>query len=397
MNNHTRHQFRNGVISLIALVAVLLCGVFAPLYANAAKTNSKIDGLNSKLDQLDDQKKQLESDIADAKDQKADAVEQKNQLDSEIANLEEQITTINGIIEELDADLVVKDAQVADLEVQIDEKYELFKKRMRSSYEQGPISVLSVFFSSEDFSQMLTQIDIVSEILNYDNELITSLEQSKQQLTDARAEVAENKETQQQARNKLKDREADLNAKIEESNALIAEINSNVADYESEYQKIAKEEDDLEAQLKKELAALNTPSNVYVGGDLIWPLPSQYTTITSRYGYRYHPVLHVNKLHSGNDISAPRGTPIYAINGGTVVTSSSSAAWGNYVVVDHGGGMSSLYAHMTSRSVSKGQKVSQGQTLGTVGNTGWSTGNHLHFEIRINGTPVNSMNYYTKG
>ena len=145
MNNHTRHQFRNGVISLIALVAVLLCGVFAPLYANAAKTNSKIDGLNSKLDQLDDQKKQLESDIADAKDQKADAVEQKNQLDSEIANLEEQITTINGIIEELDADLVVKDAQVADLEVQIDEKYELFKKRMRSSYEPVSYTHLDVY------------------------------------------------------------------------------------------------------------------------------------------------------------------------------------------------------------------------------------------------------------
>lgn len=391
-----RHQRRAGVISCVALLAILICGVFSPLGVGAAKTNDKIDSLNDKLDQLDDEKKELEENISTAKDQRASEIEKKENLDSEIANLEQQIATINELIVELDGEIATKDEQVAQLETEIDEKYEVLKKRMRSSYEQGPVSVLSVFFSSNDFSTMLTQMDIIGEILNYDNQLITSLEQDKTALSDARTQLVGDREQQQQAKDKLNEREVSLETKLQESEALIERINSDVSSYESEYRAIEDEEAKLEKELKEQLEALNTPSNVYVGGDLIWPLPAQYTTISSKYGYRYHPVLHVNKLHSGNDISAPRGTPIYAINSGTVVTSSYSAAWGNYVVVDHGGGFSSLYAHMTARSVSKGQKVTKGQTLGTVGNTGWSTGNHLHFETRVNGTPVNSMNYYTK-
>ena len=109
---------------------------------------------------------------------------------------------------------------------------------------------------------------------------------------------------------------------------------------------------------------------------------------------RFHPVLKVNKLHTGTDIAAPYGAKIVAANAGTVITSTFNAAYGNYVVVDHGGGTTTLYAHMSSRSVSKGQTVTKGQQIGLVGSTGYSTGNHLHFEVRINGSLVNPMGYF---
>ncbi len=156
-----------------------------------------------------------------------------------------------------------------------------------------------------------------------------------------------------------------------------------------------KEEKKLQAEIKKMLEELAKQNSVYVGGTFTWPCPGYYN-ITSEFGMRFHPTLKVNKLHTGMDIGAPRGAKVVAANAGTVIRATTNASYGNYVMIDHGGGYTTLYAHMSVLSVSKGDKVTKGQQVGKVGSTGYSTGNHLHFEVLVGGEWVNPMNYFKK-
>lgn len=383
-------------IQIIAIAAAVLVCVSLPFSGNRAEAASKaqVTSLNNQLDQLDAEKKQLEKELNSAKSQKNSAMAEKKTLDGQVQNLYSQIEVTNSLIAELAAQAEEKQQQADELQAQMDEKLVLFKQRMRASYEEGSISLLEVLFSAKDFSSMLSQMDIIESILDSDKKLIESLARDKAAAEEMRAEILDNKSQQEAAKASLVQKKSELDAKLKESDALLATINSNMSDYEAELKEIAAEEEKIEKELKKVLAALS--ASTYVGGEFIWPLPSAYQTITSRYGMRYHPTLHVNKLHTGTDIGAPNGTSIYAANSGTVITSTYNVAYGNYVVLDHGGGKATLYAHMSQRLVAKGDKVTQGQVIGKVGSTGYSTGNHLHFEIRINGSTVNPMNYFTK-
>jgi Membrane proteins related to metalloendopeptidases len=156
------------------------------------------------------------------------------------------------------------------------------------------------------------------------------------------------------------------------------------------YAEMIEKEEKLLAEYKKAAAELAAQST-YVGGTFMWPLPAANNVITCPYGMRKHPITGVRKLHTGIDLRASTGTKVYAANSGTVTTSGYSSAWGNYIIISHGGGLTTLYAHLSRRSVSKGNKVKRGDIIGYTGNTGYSTGPHLHFEIDKNGTPYDPL------
>lgn len=389
---------RKVVMILVWVLVVFLIGSFLlpTLVAYGGYSQKDIDNLEDKLDGIDDKKAGLQSDIKDTQAKKKTQMEQKVALEEQIRALESQISDTNDRIAALDGQLETKNEQIADIEKRYGEEYEKYKKRVKYTYEEGTVDYLSVILSADSFGDMLTRLDFVSMMIDRDKETMDTLTGFKNELNDAKTAIEQTKQEQDALKNQLSSDKAAVDQKAKECDALLAQISATEDSLEAALAEAVKYEQQIEAEIKritKELAKQNT---VYVGGDYGWPLPggpSNYT-VTSSFGYRYHPVLHYNKLHTGVDLGASKGTAIYAANDGTVIKSTTSTAYGNYVMIDHGGGQVTLYAHMSQRCCSKGDKVKRGDLIGKVGATGYATGNHLHFEIIINGEYQNPMTYF---
>ena len=289
--------------------------------------------------------------------------------------------------------------------------------------EDGTVSYLSVIFNAESFSDMLDQIDRVTEIMEYDNHIMDELAAARQAVADAKAQLEADKADEEAARSELAAQQADLVAQEKQVDSLIAQIKSQSATYASQLEELQADANAIAGQISSAEAAYaaqiaearrqeelrrqqqqqqqqssggGTSASTTTGsGGYIWPL-SGYTRVSSPFGYRNCP-FHGRELHGGCDIPAPGGTPIKAAKAGVVIISTYGASYGNYVVIAHGDGTRTMYAHQSSRAVSAGQTVSQGQTIGYVGSTGSSTGNHLHFEVwtgSSSSSRVNPMNYF---
>jgi murein DD-endopeptidase MepM/ murein hydrolase activator NlpD len=215
------------------------------------------------------------------------------------------------------------------------------------------------------------------------------------QLKAAKEELETSLQETESAKAQIVEKQRELEQRSAESQAIIDKLTNDEAYLKEQYSIAEKEANQVQAEIDRILAQQKKTkaAKEYVGGVFGWPLPG-HSTISSSFGMRFHPTLKVYKLHTGVDISAPRGTKIVAANSGTVITSTMNGAYGNYVVIDHGGGRTTLYAHMSSRSVSVGQTVSKGQQIGLVGSTGYATAHPLPFAPRINGSLVNPMSYF---
>lgn len=261
-------------------------------------------------------------------------------------------------------------------------------------YETSDTQYLDVILSSRSVSDFLSNYFLITELANYDTELLEDMKEqkdeielSKKKLDSTQEQYATIKQNQTKTAKiientkivrenyiaKLSDKEKDLQLQIDEYNSKYAEVNSEI--------------------LSLALQGIDTQ---YIGGELAWPVPG-YTRISSKYGMRYHPILHVNKLHTGLDISAPMGANFVAANDGIVIKAGMNTAYGNMVIVDHGGGISTLYAHGSEILVQVGQTVKRGEAILKVGSTGYSTGPHAHFEVRLNGVVTDPMPYITNG
>ncbi len=381
------------IILLICFCVALVLPNYA-VYAEAASAAS-VKKLEDELADLDKRKKEAEKEYESLKNQSKDQTAIKESLDREIDILENKISKTNDIISSLSSQIGTKETQANKIQDQIYEKYDVFKLRIRASYEEGPVSTLGVFLEADSFSDMLTRMDIIQNLLEYDNRFIKSLRDDRNEILLVKAEIEADKASQVTYRNNLKASEAELDEKLDQSEKLIKELNTSANKTKEEIKEIEAAEDKIENEIEKQLKELSKKGGDYVGGEFTWPIPG-YTKISCPYGMRVHPITGVYKLHTGTDIGAPRGTAIVAMNSGTVVTSKFNSAYGNYIIIDHGGGRATLYAHMMSLSpFGVGDKVQKGQKIGGVGSTGYSTGNHLHFEVRINGSTVNPMNYFS--
>jgi murein DD-endopeptidase MepM/ murein hydrolase activator NlpD len=293
-------------------------------------------------------------------------------------------------------------------------------------YENGNITYIDILLDAENITDMLSRAEIVNQIMNYDQKVVDEYNAALVAIQEAKAALEADKADQESYKQSLDEKYADLEAEKKEQQAIIDKLESDKELKESEQDKMDKEKDSINSEIERlsriaaeqaaaaakakaaaEAAAKNTAksssastssssssSATRYSGTFTWPLPG-YTTISSGYGYRTDPLGRGNKLHGGTDIPAPKGTTIVAAASGTVVKSALVSSYGNYIVVDHGGGVMTGYAHMSKRVASVGDTVSAGQKIGEVGSTGDSTGNHLHFEVYINGSRVNAMNYFS--
>ncbi|MBQ6058880.1 MAG: peptidoglycan DD-metalloendopeptidase family protein [Clostridia bacterium] len=372
------------------LAALMILGMLGPimLRAFAAETASS---LQKKLDDLGKQQKALQKKIDSSNATKKTEIQKKNDLERQINNLDEKIVVYEQLIEDYDVKIREKEIQSKVIQQELDERFDLYLLYIRETYELGNASFLDVLFGSATLNEFLTNLDHAAEISQYNEDMMAEMRANRDAVLSAKAEIEEARAEQNRL---LKSLEKDKNALKTQQNQvdnLIDELNSDISKQKKMLKEIAAEEERFSKELKKLLA--NRPESNYAGGSMRWPTPG-YTTITCPFGMRTHPITGVYKMHTGIDIGAAGGSKILAANAGTVVSKGYNSAWGNYVAIDHGGGLSTFYAHMKSSAlVSVGAKVAKGEKIGVVGSTGYSTGNHLHFEVRVKGESVQPLNY----
>lgn len=416
----------------ISFTLVFIClGEFSP--KTHAKTLSSLkteqQELKDKVEESEDKIKELESQMAEQEKIIDELNNQINQLNLQIENINDQqdiindeIVLIERKIEKLDTEIAELDQKIAEKDEEIEEIVHLYGERLRANYIAGETSILDIVTQSTSMSNFFDRLELVRRINESDEKLVKQLdkeikeiEDMQQDLRDAKAEVeAEKEELEvkkselqaaenelQAAQEEILEKSSEVNKKLRELNYQTKQLEVSIDKYNSEMDKIDAE---IEAFLKQQEASKpssggSSSSSHTNSKGWVWPVPYSNSYVTSPYGYRNDPISGAYKFHSGIDISMPNamGKNLVAVKSGTVIlTKHSNSGYGNYVMVDHGGGYVSLYAHCKSLAVSTGQYVNQGQVIAYIGTSGYSTGPHVHFEIRVNGEKKNPANYVSK-
>ena len=390
---YERKMTRSRVIA--AVVAVLLAllmfgGVVVSSLQAFAITKSEVDALKNKVAAATAKKKELKNQLSSLNSDLSALEQQIALLDSQIDAQEDEIAAQEELLAQLEQLIADKTIELKDSEEQQARQYDRMKDRVRYMAEHDNTSYLSILLASESFSDFLNRWEIIKQISVRDEELFEELKLIRDKVSAEKDELeaaqAEAQETKAQMEANMAELETQRAAKIKQQEA--AQNARNAAN--KAYAEIIEKEDDLMEEYKKAAAQLAAQST-YVGGKFMWPLPAANNVVTCPYGMRKHPITGKYKLHTGVDLRCSTGTKVYAANAGTVTTSGYSSAWGNYIIINHGGGYTTLYAHLSRRSVAKGDKVKQGDVIGQSGNTGYSTAPHLHFEINKDGSSYDPL------
>ena len=382
---------------MLAALALAVCLMGAEMSPVLAVTQAEIDSLKSEAKELSSQKKELEAKLKELANDKSKALEQKKLLDQQIDNTSAQIKNVETQIADY-ADLITQtEAELADAEEREAAQYELFCQRVRAMEEGGEVSYWSVLFGASSFTDMLTRLNDVNEVMDADQKVIDDLKALQAEITEKKEQLEDSKAEREDAKAELVNKKSELDKQRQKAIALVNEINDNEEENQATLDALDKEEERILAEAlrkSRELAAQQAAqgkSPQSNPGGYIWPVDSRY--ITSTVGGRASPGGIGSTNHKGTDIGRVGYTsPIYAAKSGTVIVSQYSSSYGNYVVISHGSGNTTLYAHMSTRKVSEGQYVNQGDVIGITGSTGHSTGPHLHFEITENGVRINPLN-----
>lgn len=318
----------------------------------------------------------------------------------QIQNLEVRIAEYESQIQELEEKIAPLEESVVDLESKLkvaEENYtrqkDLLDKRLVTLYEEGTVTYLDVLLNSKNVTEFISNYFLVTELTQYDMEFLEDIETQKKGIENNKKKL-ENQKAEYDAMKESKEKTAII---LQNARAI---KNSYMVQLSEEEKKIQEDIENYKAQIAQveaeiKAAVLAGMDSQYIGGVMAWPVPG-YTRITSSFGMRTHPITGIYKLHTGVDIGgAPIGTNFIAANDGIVVKAEYNSAYGNMVIVDHGGGISTLYAHGSEIVVTVGQSVKKGDVVLKVGNTGYSTGPHAHFEVRVDGTPVDPLPYIT--
>lgn len=386
------------MVKIVATILVLLLvlGTVVPIAMVSmaqAVTQSDINKLKKELSSLSADKSSLKKELNALTGEKASQEKLRKNIDQEITITEQEIDVLTQLIAELKVDLEAKTIQLNEANVKVDEQYALLTQRMRASYETGDLSYIEVLLSSKSYTSFLTNMDVISNILEYDKNLLEDLKKTLQSIEEAKKSVEAAKAEQEATKAEFDARQNELVEKRFQSDQMIKELEADASAYAEELKKAEKEEQEIQKMIAEMMKQMSKAE--YVGGTFTWPVPG-CTKITDTFGPRTHPVTKKASNHTGIDIGAPYGTKIVAANAGNVIISGYNYAYGNYVVIDHGGGYSTLYGHMSKIAAKKGVAVNKGAVIGYVGSTGLSTGNHCHFEIRKNGVAENPMNHFKK-
>lgn len=385
--------------SAVAILLALLMGLsilvsLIPV-SHAETPQQTIDRLKAQLAALDKKKDKLDAELSEISTDIKTINKQITALDDQIVLYEEEIELNGYLLATMEELVAEKQAELAVTTARAETQYEKLRTRLRVMVERGSNSYLSVLLSADSFADFLSKYAIVSDISTYDKKIYDGLKETRELMARQEAELTAMRDEQKNYNAAVEILKTQLEAqKNYRTNALVALKNDQSSTKEA-YAQIAREEDEISAAIKKAVAEL-AKTTQYQEGDFRWPLPltKDNLVVTCIFGMRTHPITGVYKLHTGIDLRAYTGTKVYAAKAGTVITSAKSTAYGNYIVINHGGGEATLYAHLNKRQVSVGDKVEAGQQIGLSGNTGYSTAPHLHFEIIVDGEYTDPLTHY---
>lgn len=380
------------------LVVFSLSLSFSQAEAFAVK-QSDLDWIEQQLETLSIQREESQAKVDELQNRQASVLEQKAALDERNQYTQKQIDLINEQLTLMEDLVKQKEEDVKAAAAKEEEQLERYRMRVRAMEENSGQSILDIIVSSSNFSQALAAVDDMGAIMESDRELQEEYLAAREETQKAKAELEEAMEALEARRREFRLEKTRLEQEVREAYELIAGLQNDIDRAVEEYEINAAAEDEMIAyfdELSKQFAQEQEEAlrSALANGTFIWPVPD-CTLLTSRFGYRMHPILGYERFHAGVDIGAKAGDTIIASDGGTVAVAEYSDSYGNYVLINHGNGYTTLYAHMSSMAVEAGQAVEQGDTLGYVGSTGWSTGPHLHFEIRYNDEKTDPEAYFT--
>lgn len=386
------------IFAIVALVAFLAVAFLTIIPKTGATT----------IQEAENQQKQAQQDQQDALDKKADAeksraeqIARREELDLEIGEVQKEIDKYQEEIDKKVLAIEATEAKIDELSIDLENQNTAYAERAETLIKKGGVSYTEIILKSKSVDDMITRMSIIKHIVKYDSEKLDEIETSmtevnslQEDLLVQKAEVVDLKAEQDLKKTELEDLRA-------ESQQIIDDLQLDIDAFDAEYEEAKKREDEAKAEaerLRKEYeskpnSSVTLPAN-FNAGQFLWPSDAT-TLVTSPYGYRIHPVTGVSRFHAGIDIGAAYGTNILASEAGVVLVSGyNSGGYGNYVVINHGGGYTTLYAHCSSLLVSAGQSVSRGQVIAKCGSTGMSTGPHIHYEVQYNGKTTNPMQYF---
>lgn len=382
-------KFRSRAVSLL-LAASLLAAT--PVFGDQT-TDATVQSYEDRLGYVAGKLEEALGELDRLRNEEANAWEELAQYDRLITLTEQKKALAEEQLAAIEQQIAEKEQEISAASRRIEVQEDAFLKRMASDYMEGNTGFLDILLNAKNLVDFLARIDRIRAIRESDKALIRDLNQSKAELVLAEEALQSAKTLQLETVRDLESAIGDTKSLYAAKEARLVELQSNEADAQALYEYYSQLDRELNAELEKYLAELQKKQqSVYIGGTLAWPLdPTAYYRYSSEFGWRT--LNGQPDYHLGLDIACAQNTKILAANGGTVLVSTDHWSYGNYVLIDHGGGMATLYAHMTSRAVSAGETVAAGQVIGYVGNTGNSYGHHLHFEVRENGQVQQPRNY----
>lgn len=376
---------------------------------NAEVTSDTIKQKQKEITDAQSEKKNLQTGLTDIKQILKDLEKSKSNLDNYVTKLdaslnsiEEKLAALNEQIELKLQEIKETKEKLLEAEAEEEKQYNAMKLRIKFMYEKGDNFYLEMMLSAKSFGEFINKSDYVTMLSEYDKKMLEEYQATKEAIAAFKAELEKEQVTLEETKKAAEEEEASMEALI---SAKEQEINLFESDISNKEQVVKAYEAEIAAQNatiaalekavadeKKRLEEANGAVQKYDGGKFAWPAPS-YKRVSDDYGNRMHPTLGVQQFHNGVDLAAPSGSPILAAYEGTVVQAAYSNTMGNYIMLDHGDGLYTIYMHSSALYVTAGEKVTRGQKIAAVGSTGRSTGPHLHFSVRQNGSYVSPWGY----
>jgi len=388
-----------------SLQIILIIFLVSSMTLNTFATTDEIEKAKKEQQNMEKKLKETENKLTELAELKKDSQEYIKKMDAYLDTVSQKVYSISVDISNKNAEIEETKKQIEAAEISVNSQYEAMKLRIKFLYENGEASYISMILESKDMSELLNRAEYLSQITEYDRNMLTKLQETRDTIQAKKVALDAQLLALSQLEADAKAEEASVEkiiaAKTESVNQTTSELTENEklakqqkAEIEAQ-EKIIAELVELERKRKEEeerRKAQNQKLVTYDGGTLSWPVPG-YSKVSSEYGSRISPINGKQENHSGIDIPAPSGTNIISAYNGEVIWAYYSSSAGNWVGIDHGNGLSTVYMHMSKMLVKEGDIVKKGDVIGLVGSTGWSTGAHLHFSVRLNGSYVSPRDY----